>query len=38
MVAPVGEETQYLTLTRRTPEGLVRTQLESVRFVPLVRD
>jgi protein-L-isoaspartate(D-aspartate) O-methyltransferase len=38
MVAPVGEETQYLMLTRRTPEGFVRTQLESVRFVPLVRD
>jgi protein-L-isoaspartate(D-aspartate) O-methyltransferase len=38
MVAPVGEETQYLMLTRRTPEGLVRTQLEGVRFVPLVRD
>jgi protein-L-isoaspartate(D-aspartate) O-methyltransferase len=38
MVAPVGGETQYLMLTRRTPQGLVREQLEGVRFVPLVRD
>lgn len=38
MVAPVGGENQYLTLTRRTPRGLVRKRLEGVRFVPLVRD
>jgi protein-L-isoaspartate(D-aspartate) O-methyltransferase len=38
MVAPVGGESQYLTLTRNTAEGLVRERLEGVRFVPLVRD
>jgi protein-L-isoaspartate(D-aspartate) O-methyltransferase len=38
MVAPVGGENQYLILTRRTPRGLAREQLEGVRFVPLVRD
>jgi protein-L-isoaspartate(D-aspartate) O-methyltransferase len=37
MVAPVGATEQYLTLTRRTREGFVRTRLEAVRFVPLVR-
>jgi protein-L-isoaspartate(D-aspartate) O-methyltransferase len=38
MVAPVGGESQYLTLTRNTAKGLVRERLEGVRFVPLVRD
>jgi protein-L-isoaspartate(D-aspartate) O-methyltransferase len=38
MVAPVGEEAQHLMLIRRTDAGLVRTRLEGVRFVPLVRD
>jgi protein-L-isoaspartate(D-aspartate) O-methyltransferase len=37
MVAPVGSAEQYLILTRRVPEGLQRTRLEPVRFVPLVR-
>jgi protein-L-isoaspartate(D-aspartate) O-methyltransferase len=38
MVVPVGDEEQYLTLTRRTAAGTFeREQLEAVRFVPLVR-
>ena len=37
LVAPVGDTNQHLTLTRRTPAGLERRQLEAVRFVPLVR-
>jgi protein-L-isoaspartate(D-aspartate) O-methyltransferase len=36
MVAPVGGRRQRLTLTRRTSAGFVHTQLEAVRFVPLV--
>jgi protein-L-isoaspartate(D-aspartate) O-methyltransferase len=36
LVAPVGEASQHLTLTRRTPDGLDRATLEGVRFVPLV--
>ena len=38
LVAPVGDEHQYLTRIRRTPEGLVRQRFDPVRFVPLVRD
>lgn len=38
LVAPVGEANQYLTLTRRTPEGLSHERLEGVRFVPLVQE
>ena len=38
LVAPVGAGSQHLVLTQRTPAGLHRTQLEPVRFVPLVRD
>jgi protein-L-isoaspartate(D-aspartate) O-methyltransferase len=39
MVMPVGAKKQHLTLTRRLADGtLERTRLESVRFVPLVRD
>jgi protein-L-isoaspartate(D-aspartate) O-methyltransferase len=38
LVAPVGGAEQHLIMIRRTAEGLVRTQLEAVRFVPLVRD
>lgn len=38
LVAPVGEENQHLTLTRRTAEGLKRWRLEGVRFVPLVHE
>jgi protein-L-isoaspartate(D-aspartate) O-methyltransferase len=38
LVAPVGMSSQHLILTRRTRGRLHRTQLEPVRFVPLVRD
>ncbi len=38
LVAPVGETSQHLTLTRRTPRGFERATLEGVRFVPLVRE
>ncbi len=38
LVAPVGDEHQYLTRVRRTADGLVRERLEPVRFVPLVHD
>ena len=36
LVVPVGESDQHLTLSRRTPDGIVRFKLEPVRFVPLV--
>ena len=38
LVAPVGGESQHLTLVRRSASGLTQTTLEGVRFVPLVRD
>jgi protein-L-isoaspartate(D-aspartate) O-methyltransferase len=38
LVAPVGDEHQYLTRIRRAPEGLRRERFDPVRFVPLVRD
>jgi protein-L-isoaspartate(D-aspartate) O-methyltransferase len=38
LIAPVGEESQHLMLTRRTSSGFRREQREAVRFVPLVRD
>ena len=38
LVAPVGESSQRLVLTRRTSEGFRHSTLEGVRFVPLVRD
>ena len=38
LVAPVGDEHQFLTRVRRTPEGLVRERFDPVRFVPLVHD
>jgi protein-L-isoaspartate(D-aspartate) O-methyltransferase len=38
LVAPVGEASQRLVLTRRTSEGFRHSTLEGVRFVPLVRD
>ena len=38
MVAPVGTTDQHLILAQRTPEGIVRSKLEAVRFVPLVRE
>ena len=37
LVAPVGNEHQFLVRVRRTPTGLAREQLEPVRFVPLLR-
>jgi protein-L-isoaspartate(D-aspartate) O-methyltransferase len=37
LVVPVGASDQHLMLAVRTPEGVVRTQLDPVRFVPLVR-
>jgi protein-L-isoaspartate(D-aspartate) O-methyltransferase len=38
MVAPVGEQSQYLTLVRRSGDELTQITLEGVRFVPLVRE
>ena len=37
LVAPVGDEHQFLTRVRRTRDGLVRERFDPVRFVPLVR-
>jgi protein-L-isoaspartate(D-aspartate) O-methyltransferase len=37
LVAPVGKSDQHLILIRRRGDALIRTQLEAVRFVPLVR-
>jgi protein-L-isoaspartate(D-aspartate) O-methyltransferase len=37
LVAPVGDEHQFLTRVRRTPGGLSEERLDPVRFVPLVR-
>jgi protein-L-isoaspartate(D-aspartate) O-methyltransferase len=38
LIVPVGTSEQHLILTRRAPDGLQRTALEGVRFVPLVPD
>ena len=38
LVIPVGADVQRLVLSRRTDRGFERTELEGVRFVPLVRD
>jgi protein-L-isoaspartate(D-aspartate) O-methyltransferase len=38
LVAPIDGTHQRLALMRRTPDGVRRTLLEEVRFVPLVRD
>lgn len=38
LVAPVGDEHQYLTRIRRTPQGLLEERLDPVRFVPLVHE
>jgi protein-L-isoaspartate(D-aspartate) O-methyltransferase len=38
MIVPVGDTEQRLTLTCRLERGFERTQLDGVRFVPLVRD
>jgi protein-L-isoaspartate(D-aspartate) O-methyltransferase len=38
LVAPVGGIGQHLMLTVREPDGFQRTQLDAVRFVPLVRE
>ncbi len=37
LVAPVGDEHQFLTRVRRTPDGLREERFDPVRFVPLVR-
>jgi protein-L-isoaspartate(D-aspartate) O-methyltransferase len=37
LVAPLGDEHQYLTRVRRTRTGLHEERLDPVRFVPLVR-
>lgn len=37
LLIPVGDrETQHLLRIRRTPDGLERTQLDAMRFVPLI--
>jgi protein-L-isoaspartate(D-aspartate) O-methyltransferase len=36
LVAPVETGDQHLVVARRTPEGVSLTELERVRFVPLV--
>ncbi len=38
LVAPVGDEHQFLTRVRRTRDGLVQERFDPVRFVPLVRE
>jgi protein-L-isoaspartate(D-aspartate) O-methyltransferase len=38
LVAPVGQASQRLVLTRRTPDGFRHSTLEGVRFVPLVHE
>jgi protein-L-isoaspartate(D-aspartate) O-methyltransferase len=37
LVAPIGDEQQFLTRVRRTRDGLVEERFDPVRFVPLVR-
>ena len=37
LVAPVEDGDQRLVVARRTPDGVTLTELERVRFVPLVR-
>jgi protein-L-isoaspartate(D-aspartate) O-methyltransferase len=37
LVAPVGDEHQFLTRVRRTSDGFEEERLDPVRFVPLVR-
>lgn len=36
LILPVGSGEQYLSLIENTPQGLVETRLDSVRFVPLL--
>jgi len=38
LVAPIGDEQQFLTRVRRTRDGLVEERFDPVRFVPLVRE
>jgi protein-L-isoaspartate(D-aspartate) O-methyltransferase len=38
LVAPIGDEHQYLTRVRRTRDGLLEERFDPVRFVPLVRE
>ncbi len=36
LVLPIGTETQKLTVVERTPQGFQQTELEQVKFVPLL--
>jgi protein-L-isoaspartate(D-aspartate) O-methyltransferase len=36
LVMPIGTETQRLTVVERTPQGFQQTDLEEVKFVPLL--
>ncbi|OFZ69847.1 MAG: protein-L-isoaspartate O-methyltransferase [Betaproteobacteria bacterium RBG_16_58_11] len=36
LVLPIGTETQKLTVVERTPQGFQKTELEQVKFVPLL--
>ena len=36
LVLPIGDEEQYLWCYEKTPMGIQKTQLEAVRFVPLL--
>lgn len=36
LVLPIGTETQKLTMVERTPQGFQHTELEQVKFVPLL--
>ncbi|MDP1681282.1 MAG: protein-L-isoaspartate(D-aspartate) O-methyltransferase [Burkholderiales bacterium] len=36
LVLPIGTETQKLTVVERTPQGFQHTELEQVKFVPLL--
>ena len=36
LVLPVGAGEQYLSFIERTPQALVETRLDPVRFVPLL--
>jgi protein-L-isoaspartate(D-aspartate) O-methyltransferase len=38
LVAPIGDEHQYLTRVRRTRDRLLEERFDPVRFVPLVRE
>ena len=38
LVGPVNTADQRLVLLRRSPEGLIRSEHERVRFVPLISE